>query len=757
MTARNTWILFGGGMCLLYFLVPRGGAWQAAVFLALLLAAIVIVGSRLRQKVLPPVARILFAGQLVYLAATATWYVLPLAGRPQPFPSFVDALYFGAYAVFALFLLVLVRTKHDGDRGHLFDVLVVSMGLFALAWRYVIQPSLETPGLSGAARATAVAYPLVQMALLAVAVRLDLLAALRNPAEVALAVWLAGELAADAGYGLTTAQGSFSFGHPLSLGWLVSYVAIGAFALDPHGPVVLQPRADDTPPSVARRLTVLGLASLAPLTLLVAQVELSRDELLVIGLASAISFALVLFRVSRLTVDVIEQRRLTGRLEQVSDELRKQAFRDSLTGLANRVLFTERLSHALDRRRLRASDSVSVLLVDLDGFKHVNDSMGHEAGDELLREVASRLVGAVRPGDTVARPGGDEFAVLLDPADAAAAMRVAVRVVESLRAPYSLGARTVRPVASVGLAVADDRIDAEALMRQADVAMYGAKSAGGDRWEAFAVERHRSVLERQRLEIELRDVAQRGELVLHYQPVFELRTRRVIGCEALLRWQHPERGLLYPGAFIEVAEESGAIVPMGLYVLEEACLQVMRWAERFPTPMHVSVNLSRRQLRDVDVVEAVEDVLRRTGVRCDLLTLELTETALMEDTGVMSGVLDRMKSLGVGLSMDDFGTGYSSLSDLRTLPVDVIKIDRAFVDGIAREHAEWSLTVAILRLASTLGKRTLAEGIETAAQLAHLRALGCEMGQGFLLGRPMPVGEFERAVFGQAAEVAEGA
>ncbi|HEX2040332.1 MAG TPA: EAL domain-containing protein [Acidimicrobiales bacterium] len=756
MSTRTAWLVGGSAATILYFLLPSGGTWQAAVFVALLAASVALVGTRLRDRALPPVAGILFTGQLVYLAATAAWYVLPLALRPQPFPSFVDGLFFGAYAIFGVFLFALVRTKRDRDHGHLFDVLVITISLFALAWRYVIQPALDTPGASTAARVTGVAYPLVQMALLALAVRLDLLAAFRNPAEVALAVWIAGELAADAGYGLTSAQGSFTFGHPLSLGWMVSYIAIGAFALHPDAPAVLRPRRDDRAPSVTRRLTVLGIASLAPLVVLVASPEHSRDELLVIGLASAISFVLVLYRVSRLTVDVMEQRRLTGRLEDMAHELRRQAFRDPLTGLANRVLFTERLTEALRSRRSE-NESLAVLLVDLDAFKQVNDSMGHEAGDELLLEVAARLASAVRPGDIVARPGGDEFAVLLDPVDADSALRVAGRVVERLRQPHTLRARTVRPVASVGVALADAPLDAEALMRQADVAMYAAKSAGGDRWEAYAVERHRTVLDRQRLEMELRDVAERGELVLHYQPIFELATRRLVGCEALLRWQHPERGLLYPGAFIEAAEESGAIVPMGLFVLEEACHQVMRWVDALPTPIHVSVNLSRRQLHDTDVVESVESVLRKTGVRRDLVTLELTETALMEDTGTMSGLLERLKALGVGLSMDDFGTGYSSLSDLRRLPVDIIKVDRVFVDGIAREHAEWSLTVAILQLASTLGKRTLAEGIETAPQLAHLRALGCEMGQGFLLARPMPVEDFERTVLGEARRMAERA
>ncbi|MDQ3756915.1 MAG: EAL domain-containing protein [Actinomycetota bacterium] len=757
MKAQARWLALATAATGLYFVLPRGGAWQAGVFLLTLVGSITLVGVQLARGLLPPVARLLFAGQVVYFSATAAWYVLPLLSRPYSFPSPIDLLFFAAYGVFGAFLFALTRIKRDRDRGHVFDVLVVTMSLLALAWRYVIDPALSTPGASSQARATAIAYPLAQLGLLALAVRLDLLAALRNSAEVAFAVWIAGELASDAAYGLTSAQGSFFYGHPLSIGWLVSYAAIGAFALDPNARRVLEPHDEEAPPSVGRRLTLLGLASLAPLTLLIAPVQLDRDESLVIGLASALSFALVLYRVSRLTVDVLEQRRLTGQLEEMTDQLRGQAFRDPLTGLANRVLLSERLTHALERPQARSSDGVSVLVIDLDGFKHVNDSMGHEAGDELLREVAARLLATVRPGDTVARPGGDEFAVLLEPADPPTAMRVAARVVESLRSPLTLGSRVVRPFASVGVAVSEEGFDAQAIMRYADVAMYAAKSSGGDRWEVYAVDRHRAVLERQRVEIELRGVAERGELVLHYQPIFELSTRNLVGCEALVRWQHPERGLLYPGAFIEAAEDSGAIVPMGLWVLDEACRQVVAWKDMLPAPVRVSVNLSRRQLRDAEVVESVEAVLQRTGVPRDLVTLELTETALMEDVATMLGVLDRLKALGVGLSMDDFGTGYSSLSDLRRLPVDIIKVDRAFVDGIAREHAEWSLTVAILQLATTLGKRTLAEGIETAAQLAHLRALGCEMGQGFLLARPMPADAFESFVFAAAEAASEWA
>jgi diguanylate cyclase (GGDEF)-like protein len=754
MSARNVWLLLSAAASVLYFLLPQGGAGQVALFLFLLAAAVGLVGLQLRRGALPPVARVLFAGLVVYLGATCAWAILPVLEKPPPFPSLIDAFFFLAYAVFAAFLYSLVRAKADNDRGRLIDVFVVTLGLFALAWRYVVEPALVTPGLSESARTAALVYLAAQIVTFALVIRLDLLASLRNSAEVALALWIAGELFASAAYGLLSAEGTFYFGHPISIGWLFSYAAVGAFALDPYARQVLE-RASDEAPSVARRLVLLGLASLAPLILVVAGVDLDRDELLVIGLASATSFVLVLYRVSRLTVDVIEQRRLTGRLESMTEQLRGQAFRDPLTGLANRLLLTERLNHSLERRGARSSDAFAVLVVDLDGFKHVNDSMGHEAGDELLREVASRLLETVRPGDTVARPGGDEFAVLLEPVDSQSAMRVATRIVERLRDPFTLGPRLVRPVGSVGIAMAEDGADAQTLLRHADVAMYGAKTAGGDRWEVYAVERHRAVLERQRVEIELRDVVERGELVLHYQPIFELAQRRLVGCEALVRWQHPEQGLLYPGSFIEAAEDSGAIVPMGLSVLEEACKQAMAWERSLPSPVHVSVNLSRRQLRDAEVVEAVEDVLRRTGVRRDLITLELTETALMEDVAGMLGVLEQLKALGVSLSMDDFGTGYSSLSELRQLPIDVIKIDRAFVDGIAREHAEWSLTVAILELASSLEKRTLAEGIETAAQLAHLRALGCEMGQGYLLGRPMPVDAFERSLAG--AEVSESA
>jgi len=419
-------------------------------------------------------------------------------------------------------------------------------------------------------------------------------------------------------------------------------------------------------------------------------------------------------------------------------QLTHQAFHDPLTGLANRALFRDRVHHAL-QLRARSHQSLGVLFLDLDGFKAVNDSLGHSAGDALLRAVSGRLGSVVRAGDTVARLGGDEFAVLLEDLDGAhVAQQVAARFLEELNTSFPLDGHEVFVGASVGLALAGADDDADEVLRNADLAMYRAKTNGKNRCEVFEPQMHAAALERMEIEGDLRHAVVRDELRLHYQPVVDLRDGSLVGVEALLRWEHPTRGLVSPLEFITVAEESGLIVPIGRWVLTEACRQVARWERETGTPLRLSVNISARQLQAPRLAEHVAKTLRSTGLKPSDLVLEITESMLVDDADRTIAKLHLLREIGVRLAIDDFGTGYSSLNYLRRLPVDVLKIDRSFVKGIGSEAELTSLTGAIVGIGRDLGLETVAEGIEEPGQLDALREMGCHYGQGFLYSRPLP-------------------
>ncbi|HET9443426.1 MAG TPA: EAL domain-containing protein, partial [Acidimicrobiales bacterium] len=425
--------------------------------------------------------------------------------------------------------------------------------------------------------------------------------------------------------------------------------------------------------------------------------------------------------------------------------LTEQAFHDALTGLANRSLFSNRLEHALGRRH-RRPDAVAVIFIDLDDFKTVNDSLGHAAGDALLVEVAQRLTTVLRPGDTTARLGGDEFAVMIDEIDdPTIPVSVAERVLEQLRSPFLLDGKEVDVSASLGIAVATDgATTAEDLLRNADIAMYMAKSRTQGGYEVFEARMHDSALQRLNLKADLQRALEHDELVLHYQPIYDLATGRPAGFEALVRWQHPERGLLGPGEFIPLAEESGLIVSLGRRVLEMACRQARRWYAVHGATM--SVNLSRKQLTHPALVEDVAAILACAGLPPEAVTLEITESLVMHDVDATVAVLHQLRRLGVRIAIDDFGTGYSSLATLRHLPVDVLKIDKAFVDGIATSQEDLILVSTVVELARGLGMATVAEGIEDEAQLAALKAVGCSHGQGYHLSRPVPAAQADAVI-----------
>jgi diguanylate cyclase (GGDEF)-like protein/PAS domain S-box-containing protein len=422
------------------------------------------------------------------------------------------------------------------------------------------------------------------------------------------------------------------------------------------------------------------------------------------------------------------------------DQLQHQAFHDPVTNLANRALFSDRVEHALVRAQRGFAD-IAVLFIDLDDFKTVNDSLGHAAGDLVLREVGRRLKLAVRPTDTVARFGGDEFAVLLDGvADSSESADAASRILRSLESPIGIDGKQVFPRASMGIYLVDrqsEAPEADELLRNADVAMYMAKRDSKGSYRVFEPTMHERVVERLELQSDLQHAIEFGQLELHYQPVVRLDGHRILGVEALLRWHHPTRGNVTPAQFIPLAEDTGLIIPMGRWVLETACAEGVRLQEKFARtePLTMSVNLSVRQLQSDSIVADVRAALEKTGLPPTSLVLEITESVMMADTEFAVRRLDDLKALGVRLAMDDFGTGYSSLSYLSRFPVDILKMDRSFVG--AGENV--ALQSAIIALGASLSLDVIAEGIELPEQEQSLQDLGCEMGQGFLFAKPMSV------------------
>jgi diguanylate cyclase (GGDEF)-like protein/PAS domain S-box-containing protein len=436
---------------------------------------------------------------------------------------------------------------------------------------------------------------------------------------------------------------------------------------------------------------------------------------------------------------VINCRDVTER-KALESQLTHQAFHDPLTELANRALFRDRVAHALSHQR-RNRTPLAVMFMDLDDFKTVNDSLGHEAGDELLIEVARRLQSALRTSDTAARLGGDEFALLIEilshPEDT---LRVVERVHATLHDPFAIMGRRLSLRASVGVAISESGDeDVDQLLRNADVAMYRAKSRGKGRYEIYEAAMHAAVLERLELKADLQEAITNEEFVLRYQPIVALDRNEIVGLEALLRWEHPEKGLIPPARFIPIAEDTELIVPIGRWVLLEACRQTRTWQIQHALPLlSIAVNLSIKQLEDPDLVADVRACLRESGLTAGDLTLEITESLLMQDVKLTLSRLEELKGLGIRLAVDDFGMGYSSLSYLQRFPIDRLKIDKAFIDGVALGEEESALARAVIRLGESLRLSTVAEGIESVDQIEELSRLKCEFGQGFYFAKPLP-------------------
>ena len=439
-------------------------------------------------------------------------------------------------------------------------------------------------------------------------------------------------------------------------------------------------------------------------------------------------------RMTGVSQDVTERKAL-------EEQLQHRALHDQLTGLPNRQLFMDRLGHALERTQRRRGTKAAVLFMDLDDFKVVNDSLGHRVGDVLLVVVAERLGRCLRSEDTLARFGGDEFVILLEdvenPEDA---LRVAERITEELRRPFTLEGRELFVAASIVIALGDARAKApEDLLRDADTAMYRAKEEGSG-YRVFDAAMYERAMDHLELETDLRSALEREEFVVHYQPIINLQTGGSWGLEALVRWEHPRRGPLNPSQFMPIAEQSGLVIPLGERVLREACRRTKEWQVAYPhaPPLTVSVNLSARQLEKLDLADAVEGVLQETQLEANCLCLDVTEGVYVHALeGNMAATLDRLRAMGVKISIDDFGMGYSSLSYLKRLPADALKIDKSFVKGLGEGVEDTAIVRMVIELAHTLGMEVIAEGVEDRGQAALLEEMGCDFVQGYHFSKPL--------------------
>jgi diguanylate cyclase (GGDEF)-like protein len=445
----------------------------------------------------------------------------------------------------------------------------------------------------------------------------------------------------------------------------------------------------------------------------------------------------------------VENRALPRALRHAIDRHRIQietvylAQHDAVTNLPNRLVLKDRVSQAISLARRRKT-ATAVVFLDLDRFKYINDSLGHAIGDRLLQSVALRLVGSVRDSDTVTRQGGDEFVILLSEiAHSQDAAKSAKRILHSLTAPHLIGAHELHIDGSIGISVYPmDGEDAETLIKNADTAMYHAKENGRNNFQYFTAEMNVKVVARQSLEASLRRALEREEFLLHYQPKVNLNTGEITSVEALIRWQHPDRGLVSPAEFVPIAEDSGLILPIGRWVLREACRQARAWQDAGLPPIPTAVNVSYAEFRKPSFVEGVQTTLKETGLEARYLELELTEGVLMDDAKFTASVLQELKGMGIRLAADDFGTGYSSLSYLREFPIDILKIDRSFINQITADCDGSTIVDAIISMGKSLKHVVVAEGIETQGQRAYLQAHHCQEGQGYLFSRPLPAAQF---------------
>ncbi|HSW42399.1 MAG TPA: EAL domain-containing protein [Patescibacteria group bacterium] len=735
------YLVVAAAAMLVHFALPTGSLEQGVLYSLVGLSAVVAIGTGLRvHRPARALAWLLIAAsQLLFFAGDILWIWLESIGE-TPFPSVADVAYIAGYPFLGVaFALAMRQRSRGGDHGGLLDGAILAVACALVGWIALVRPVFDG-ATDPLALAISAAYPLGDLVIVGAAIGLLAAPGARTASMALLIASVVLLFVADVTYLVQAAEGAYAAGSILDGLWMLSYVAVGAAALHPSMRDVAAPH-----PVPVVWLSRIRLASLAVATLtgpgLVVLADLGwQADVPLLATGSAVLSLLVLVRLSGVVRALARDNAARRSLE---DELSYRATHDPLTGLANRRRFVSYLETVLTSA---PGSPRSVLFLDLDNFKIVNDTAGHGAGDDLLAAVAGRIRGQLRDTDLAARLGGDEFGVILAGVDAEAASAVAHRLLASIQEPIAIEGRNVRVVASIGL-VDGSRPDAVAteLLRDADIAMYEAKARGKGCAVVYAPGMRAVVVNRRELEEDLRDAAGGGQLRLEYQPIFELATGRVVAVEALVRWDHPRRGRLGPDAFIPLAEETGLIVEIGRWVTRVAFDQVARWRDHLTRDLGLYVNLSARELTEPSLVDGIRGVLATTGLPSGAIVAQVTESVLLADADAALGSLETLRALGMRVAVDDFGKGYSSLSNLRRLPVDTLKIDRAFVDDLDRDE-ERSLAAIVVHLGETLGLETVAEGVERPTQLDALRRLGCRLGQGFLLAAPMPADELERAL-----------
>jgi diguanylate cyclase len=746
------WFLAVGiALSLGYFLLPQQVQDLVYQIPGMLAVVAIFAGIRLHRPQDPRPWVTLAAGLALTTAGDWTWVMLDRAYGIEPFPSVADVFYLGGMGLVALAVLWLAKGRiPGGDRASLLDALIVAVGVGMLSWVFVMAPIVADASQSFGEIAVALAYPLLDIALLGVLVRLVLQPG-GQPMSLRLLIGaLVAFLASDFPYAVMSLTGSYETGNIVDLGWMVGAVLWGCAALHPTMLSIADPveRSSADQFSALRLLLLVAASLMGPAVLVYQWVNGEEIDVPVIAAGCVSIFLLVIMRLGTV-VDAL--RATLDERRSLEHELERRALHDPLTGLANRTLFHDRLGRALARR----SGSVAVMFLDLDDFKTVNDAYGHAAGDKVLRAVADALRGAVRAEDTVARLGGDEFAVLLDDSpDRYEAALVAGRLLGAVQVPVHLAGYQHAIGVSIGISLGNGGdASAETLMRDADIAMYVAKGQGKGTFTVFEPTEHHAVVRGLELRTDLDRAIREHEFELHYQPILSLESGAVAGVEALVRWRHPHLGLLAPAEFISLAEATGAIIPLGEWILEAACRAAAAWSsltEASPAPSYVSVNLSAVQLADPGFAATLGRILRGTGLAPHRLVLEVTESARL-DQDVAAGTLRRVRAAGVRLAIDDFGTGYAALGQLARMPFDLVKIERSFVTTIGTDPRAESLVAGIVDLARRLGVEVVAEGIEDGVQLARLRSAGCAYGQGFHFAAPMPPAELATFLADHAA------
>ena len=677
---------------------------------------------------------LLVIGLTVTAVGTAIDWLTSVVGIDLGVPSVSDVVYMCGYGATLLGMIRLVRSQTaDGARMATLDAGILSAAVGTMVWAFAIDPFAQNSTLPIAGVLTVAAYPMIDVVMLGLVIHLLLLPGRRTRAAQFIALALLVGFASDLAWTYLANTNEYQVGTIVDLGWWLGPLFWCLAGLHPS--FASEPAMTDDHPHYAQwRIVALGSASIVAPLLVLMQGRLGyhvddRD----IAMAGII---LVLLVIARLGLTLGELSAAVRRRVALQGELAHQVRHDPLTGLPNRVELSERLQALLDMPAQRPA----VLLLDLDDFKAVNDSYGHAVGDALLRAVGDRLRESLRGPDLAARFGGDEFVVLLQECPSAEqATQVAERLLRSLRTPFEIGGRMLFAHASIGIAMTDGDASALDLLRNADIAMYLAKEQGKGRAEIYRHTMHAAVLARISLRTELEEAIDERQFVLEYQPIYGLSNGHLEAFEALVRWNHPTRGLLMPLDFIGLAEDSGLIVPLGRWILMEACRQMAAWRSEheYARYLELAVNVSPVQLKHPAFLDHLRQALGESGMTAQALVLEITENVLTDPT-VAVRVLDDLTSIGVRIAIDDFGTGFSSLSSIGHYPIDILKIDRAFVASLLTDPKDAALTSTIVELANNLKLRTIAEGIEDVRQLEMLRSYGCQRGQGFYFGAAMP-------------------